>query len=86
MDFVCTIVLATVEGDVVIMGTPSAAVSALLGAAGDICCRYLCTSSCVVSVSILSTVTKGTLNGTLKCTLNSEKIKSIAKYVHCIAI
>ena len=58
VDFVCTIVLATVVGDVVMVGAPSAAVAALLGAAGDICCRYLCTSSGIVSVGILSNVTK----------------------------
>ena len=58
MDFVHIIVLATVVGDVM-MGTPSVTVGALLGAAGDIFYRYLCTSSGIVSVGILSTVTKG---------------------------
>ena len=56
MDFVCTIVLFVV---IVVVGIPSAAVGALLGSAGDICCRYFCTSSCVVSAGNLSTVTIG---------------------------
>ena len=55
-DFVHTIVLVVV---IVVVGIPSTAVGALLGGAGGICCRYFCTSSCVVSAGNLSTVTIG---------------------------
>ena len=56
MDFVHTIVLVVV---IVVVGAPSAAVGALLGGAGVICNRYLCTSAGVVSASNLSKVTMG---------------------------
>ena len=87
MNFVHTIVLATVVGDVVIMGTPSAAVSALLSPAGDICCRYLCTFSGIVSVSILSIVTKGCCIS--KCAMGvsvyNKKVHLILKKMKSIA-
>ena len=73
--------LATVVGDVVIVGAPSVAVGALLGAAEDICCRNLCTSSGIVSVSILSTVTKGhcASNGAMGVSVYNENVHSILK-------
>ena len=55
-EFVHTIVLVVV---VVVVGTPSAAVGAVLDGAGVICSRYLCTSAGVVSASNLSKVTMG---------------------------
>ena len=75
-DFVHTIMLATVVSDVVIKGATSVAVSALLGAAGDICYSYLCTSSGIVSVDILSTVTKGccTSNGATGVSVYNENV------------